>query len=227
MINYQRLLKSRHIRLLARSLICNRSSLRNGLCYLGFLLVTACSIFEPIKTPPMHYFTITATPASGDCCYLSQREQITILVNQPRANAVYNSRRMIYIPACYQIQYFAHNRWADMPSQMLQPLLINVLQNTGYFQAIINTPTTTHYDWILNTQLLNFQQEFLNLPSRFRIAIRAQLIDARSRRVIATEDFVVTETAPHDDPYGGALAANLATQKILHEISCFCLSNLE
>ncbi len=133
---------------------------------------------------------------------------------------------MIYIPACYQIQYFSQNRWTDPPAQMLQPLLINALQRTGRFQAIINTPSTVYYDWILNTQLLSFQQEFINIPSRFRIAIRAQLINARSRQVISSEDFLVTQIAPHDDAYGGALAANQAAQKILNEISCFCLRNL-
>ncbi|MGC1854503.1 MAG: ABC-type transport auxiliary lipoprotein family protein [Candidatus Aquirickettsiella sp.] len=193
-------------------------------CLLSFLLLSACSIFEPIKTPPMHYFTLAMPDPNWDCC--SQQRDSTILVNQPRANAIYNSPRMIYIPACYQIQYFAQNRWADMPTQMLQSLLINSLQQSGCFQAIINTPSTTYYDWVLNTQLLSFQQEFITIPSRFRIAIRAQLIDARSRHVIATQDFVVVQTAPHDDPYGGALAANLAAQKILNEINCFCLINL-
>lgn len=193
-------------------------------CLLGLLLLSACSIFEPIKTPPMHYFTLAMPQPDGDCC--DQQGRSTILVNQPRANAIYNSPRMIYIPACYQIQYFAQNRWADMPTQMLQSLLINSLQHTGYFQAIINTPSTTYYDWVLNTQLLSFQQEFITIPSCFRIAMRAQLIDARSRHVIATEDFVVLQTAAHDDPYGGALAANLAAQKILNEINCFCLRNL-
>ena len=188
------------------------------------LLLSACSIFEPIKTLPMHYFTLAMPDLDWDNC--AQQGRSTILVNQPRANAIYNSPRMIYIPACYQIQYFAQNRWADMPTQMLQSLLINSLQHTGYFQAIINTPSTTYYDWVLNTQLLSFQQEFISIPSRFRIAMRAQLINARSRHVIATQDFVVVQTTAHDDPYGGALAANLAVQKILNEINCFCLRSL-
>jgi cholesterol transport system auxiliary component len=192
---------------------------------LCFLLLSACSLFEPIKIPPMHYFTLALPDPNWTHC--DQESDCTILVNQPRANAIYNSPRMIYIPACYQIQYFSQNRWADTPTQMLQSLIINSLQNTGYFQAIINTPSTTYYDWVLNTQLLSFQQEFIIFPSRFRISIRAQLIDAHSRHVIATQDFVVSQIAAHDDPYGGALAANLATQKILNEINCFCLRNLD
>jgi cholesterol transport system auxiliary component len=206
------------------SMTKNNSFAKVFISLLCFLLFSACSIFEPIKIPPMHYFTLALPDPNWDNC--DQQGRCTILVNQPRANAIYNSQRMIYIPACYQIQYFAQNRWADTPTQMLQSLIINSLQHTGYFQAIINTPSTTYYDWVLNTQLLSFQQEFITIPSRFRIAMRAQLINARSRHVIATQDFVVTQTAAHDDPYGGALAANLAAQKILNEIDCFCFRNL-
>lgn len=194
-----------------------------GIFLVSFCFLSACSIFEPVKVPPMHYFTLANPNLDWDCC--TPQGCSTILVNPPRANAIYHSPRMIYIPACYQIQYFAQNRWADMPTQMLQFLLINSLQHTGYFQAIINTPSSTDYDWVLNTQLLSFQQEFTTFPSRFRIAMRAQLIDARSRQVIATENFVVVQTTIYDNPYGGALAANLAAQEILDKINCFCLRN--
>jgi cholesterol transport system auxiliary component len=182
-------------------------------------LTTGCSLFEPIKIEPLHYYTVTAYPKTCP----TQCQRSTVLVTQPRANAMYNSPRMIYSPDCYQLQYFTKNRWADAPPQMLHPLLIKSLQSTGYFQAIINTPTTTRYDWILHTQLLSFQQEFLTQPSQFRIAIRAQLINAHSDRIIATQDFMVLHKAPIDNPHGGAIAANLATQKILRKINNFCL----
>ncbi len=193
----------------------------------GVLLsLSSCSIFEPVKTPPMHYFTLAAKASDWDYCPPHKRGMPTILVNQVRPNTVYRSARMIYVPACYQIQYFTQNRWTDPPAQMLQALLINALQQTNRFQAIINTPSTVYYDWILNTQLLSFQQEFIGIPSRFRIAMRAQLINARTRRVIASEDFLITQIAPHDDAYGGALAANQASKKILDEISRFCVESL-
>jgi cholesterol transport system auxiliary component len=180
----------------------------------------SCSIFKPIKLEPLHYYTLNVSPKA--CAKQCRRS--TILVTQPRANAMYSSPRMIYSPDCYQLQYFTKNRWADAPPQMLHPLLIKSLLSTGYFQAIINTPSTTHYDWILNTQLLSFQQEFLIHPSQFRIALRVQLINAHSNRIIATQDFMVLQKAPIDNPHGMAIAANLATKKILTKINNFCLT---
>jgi len=191
------------------------------LCLNTILLLNACSIFQPVKQEDLHYYTIATVPPA---CR-PQRIQRTILVTQPRANAIYSNARMVYIPDCYQIQYFTQNRWADTPPNMLHPLLIKSLQNTGCFQAIINTPTTTYYDWILNTQLLSFQQEFLTQPSQFRLAVHVQLINAHTHRIIATKDFVTTQKAPIDNPHGGAIAANLATKKILGDIAYFCLQH--
>jgi cholesterol transport system auxiliary component len=193
--------------------------------FYSILLLHGCSIFKPIKGSPLYYYTIAATPLSSSCHAAKQYTRNTVLVTQPRANAIYSSTRMIYIPDYYQLQYFTQNRWADTPPHMLHPLLIRSLQNTGHFQAIINTPSTTCYDWILNTQLLSFQQEFLTTPSQFRIALRAQLINARTNRIIATKDFIATEKAPMENPHGGVIAANQATQKALRKIARFCLEN--
>jgi cholesterol transport system auxiliary component len=181
----------------------------------------ACSLFKPVKIEPVNYYTVS-TPLS---CTNTRcvRNRKTILITLPRANAIYSNPRMIYIPDCYQLQYFAHSRWADTPPQLLHPLLIKSLQNTGYFNAIINTPSTTHYDFILHTQLLSFQQEFLTAPSVFRIALRAQLINAHTDKIVATEDFMVTQKALIDSPHGGAIAANCAVRRILKQINNFCL----
>ncbi|BBB15422.1 ABC transporter [Candidatus Rickettsiella viridis] len=188
------------------------------------LSLSACTLFKPIPNQPLHYYTLTALPPA---CPTIQKTRSTILVTQPRANALYSNPRMIYSPDCYQIQYFTQNRWADTPPHMLHLLLIKSLQNTGYFQAIINTPATTYYDWIVNTQLLSFQQEFISNPSQFRIAIRVQLINAHTNRIMATKDFMVVQPAPMDNPHGAAIAANMATQKILRKIAVFCLDRIE
>jgi cholesterol transport system auxiliary component len=184
-------------------------------------LLQACSIFKPITLEPLNYYLLSATPAT--CNSAPSQSRNTILVAMPRASTIYNSPRMIYFLNCYQLQYFTHNRWADTPCAMLYPLLIQSLQNNACFQAIINTPTSTGYDWILNTQLFSFQQEFLSKPSQFRIALRAQLINAHTHCLIATQDFMVVQKAPIDNPHGGAIAANLATKKMLRKINNFCL----
>ena len=78
-------------------------------------------------------------------------------------------------------------------------------------------------DLRLNTELIHLQQNFMTRPSHVDLALRAQLIDVRSKRVIASRLFDETENAPSDDAYGGVTAANSALQRVLEQIAEFCV----
>lgn len=208
-------------------MICLLTTLRKTRFYFSVIvcaLLPACTLFKPLPVKPIHYYTLAASSVPGAPLSAPQKKSI-LLITEPRTNAIYNNTHMIYIPGRYQLQFFSQNRWADTPAHMLHPLLIKALQNTGCFEAILNTATTMRYDFILNTQLLSFQQDFLSHPSQFRIFLRAQLINAKTLRILATQDFTVVTWAPQDNPQGGAQAANCATRILLEKITVFCLNN--
>jgi cholesterol transport system auxiliary component len=66
---------------------------------------------------------------------------------------------------------------------------------------------------------LVLEQQFFSTPSRVRLALRVQLIDLKQQRIISTRDFEVSEEAPSDDAYGGVIAANRATAKLLEQVA--------
>lgn len=198
--------------------------IRFSFSFILWALLPACTLFKPIPAKPIHYYTLATSSIPSIEQYASQKKPV-LLISEPRANAIYNNTRMIYIPGLYQMQFFSQNRWADTPAHMLHPLLIKALQNTGRFDTILNAATMMHYDFLLNTHLLSFQQEFLSHPSQFKILLRAQLINAKTLRILETHDFMVVTAAPTDNPQGGALAANQATYALLKKITAFCLEN--
>ena len=51
-----------------------------------------------------------------------------------------------------------------------------------------------------------------------RLALRAQIVETKTQSVLATRSFELFETAPTDDPYGGVLAANQMTAKLITEM---------
>jgi cholesterol transport system auxiliary component len=129
---------------------------------------------------------------------------------------------MAYTAQPYQIAYFVKSRWADTPAQMLQSLLTQALQDTHYFYMVGASPASGYYDYVLNTQLLQFEQTFSGHGSEFYITLRAQLIKTASNQVIATRQWTVIEAAPENTPYGGVIAANRATVKMLERVAAFC-----
>jgi cholesterol transport system auxiliary component len=193
--------------------------MRAVILILGLLfLLTACSVFSPVKTGPNQTYVLSQVPAP---LVKKPSRPLILLVNYPQSSAVYNTTQMAYSTQTFNIAYFSKNQWADSPSQMLQPLIVQTLQNTHYFREIMSPGMLGQYNMILNTQLLQMQQVFYDHSSKVRIVLRAQLIDVNhNNRLIAAREFSVNEEA-FPTPYGGVVAANRGTAKILAQLAQF------
>jgi cholesterol transport system auxiliary component len=145
----------------------------------------------------------------------------SLFVPQPVVRGGLDSRRMVYVARPYELSYFARNEWADTPARMLHPLIVQALETNGAFRAVVSASNAVASDLRLDTELLALQQEFLERPSVARVAIRAQLVDLSSRRVLATEVLEAEELAPTDDPYGGVIALNRALARVLEDLAAF------
>lgn len=143
----------------------------------------------------------------------------TLLVSLPTATTVYQSNDMLYVKKDFQPSRFSRNNWDSPPSEMLLPIIVESLQNSGYFYAVVPAPTFAQTDWRLDTQLFKLQQNFIQQPSVVEMSVDVTLTDNALFKVIATHRFSATVPAPTDTPYGGVLAANIACQQIMEQIS--------
>jgi cholesterol transport system auxiliary component len=146
----------------------------------------------------------------------------TLLVNTPSAQPGFNTPRMVYLKRPQEIEYFSRNQWVDSPARMLTPLLIQALERSGKYRAVVHARSAAMADIRLDTEIIRLQHEFLTLPSKIRLTVRAQLIDLNGKRVLATREFDVTEVATGDDPYSGVTATNRAVKVMLLQLVDFC-----
>jgi cholesterol transport system auxiliary component len=70
------------------------------------------------------------------------------------------------------------------------------------------------------------QHEFIGEPSRVRLTLRAQLVDLKKQRVIATREIEEVESAAADNAYAGVEAANRALQRALVRLVAFSVDVL-
>ena len=206
------------------------------------LALCACSALSPSATPPPAFYTLNgvtgaalvasgtgavaaaAVPAQGATARSTL--QPTLIINPPRAAAGFDSQRIIYVREAHKLEYFANSEWVDPPARMLGTLLVASLQNTGAFRAVVLAPGTAVGEMRLETEIIRLQQEFQTKPSRVHFTLRANLLDEKTRRVMAWREFDAHAPAVTDDPYGGVLAANLAVQSVLNDLAAFCLQQL-
>jgi len=183
------------------------------------LALGGCSALGPSVTAPPSFYVLerpasvapAATPASAP----------TLIINPTHATAGFDSARIIYVREAHRLDYFARSEWVDPPARMLTPLLVAAIEGAGVFRAVVATPSAAAADLRLDTEIIRLQHEFVSQPSRVRFTLRADLVDDKTRRVVARHEFDASVAAASDDAYGGVVAANRAVQTTLRELAAF------
>lgn len=203
-----------------------RSPMHAGRLALGAVLLTslaACGALERTRDPPPVFYALDGAGPAGPAPVGAPPPAAapTLLIGTPQAAPGYTSRRIIYVRAAHQPEYFAHSEWIDTPARMLAPLLAPALERSGAFRAIVLAPSATAAALRLDVAIVRLQHEFFSTPSRVRLTVRAYLVDNKTRQVVAWREFDETVTAPQETPYGGVLAANAALRKVLDALAAF------
>lgn len=204
----------------------SRSRMRRT-ALLGALALSGCAALSPSATPPPSFYALElardgARPASPVPAASASGSAPVLIVRPPHAAAGYDSQRIVYQREVHKLEYFAHSEWVDTPARMLTPLLVAALERSGAFRAVALTPSSAAGDIRLDTEVLRLQHDFTTRPSRVRFALRAALVEERTRRVLAWRVFETEAPADSDDPAGGVAAANLAVQSALASLAAFC-----
>ena len=183
-------------------------------------LALAGCLSLPREERPIHTFILSLDSSAGGAAIPEVKPGAGILVvNVPVAQPGFDTPRMAYTQRLYEVSYYATHQWADPPAQMLTSLLVQALEQTGYWRAVVPMPTSVRGDHRVDIDQLELVQTFLQKPSRVRVALRIQIIKLPEYLVLGTRLFEVVEEASNDDAYGGAVAANRAVDRLLKEVA--------
>jgi cholesterol transport system auxiliary component len=183
------------------------------------MMLSGCSIGPAGKSAPRTYVLDPKISFKTPLANPGQTRSGTLLVSVPRARAGFDTPRMAYLLRPHEVSYYAFNQWADTPARMLMRFVVQSMENTGLWRGVVQMPSAARADYQLDSDNLLLEQQFFSKPSRVRMALHVQVVDVRQQRVIDARDFEVFEDAPSDDAYGGVLAINLATARLLEELA--------
>jgi cholesterol transport system auxiliary component len=186
---------------------------------LGVSLGSGCSLMAPAQVD-VRKEVLSKLPLD-----LPQQKTraATVLVLAPETNPLYDTTRMAYTVRPYEIDFFGRHEWGEAPSQMLQPLLVQALLATHAFSAVRVPPHVGRISYSLRTEILELVQDFTSPQPMLHLALRVQLNDDATSRVVATRELRLREPMQQKTPYAGVVAANEATAKALQEVVRFML----
>ena len=150
-----------------------------------------------------------------------QTHSASLLVLVPETAQLYDTTQMAYAIQAFQIAYFSQHEWAETPSQMMQPLIVDTIRNTHYFKEVLPAPDFGRHTFVLRTEIVELKQDFTSDPAMLQLALRAYLIREATNQVIATKELSVREPMRERNPYAGVVAANAAAVTILRELAKF------
>ena len=189
------------------------------LMLLAATTLSACSMFSPVKSNYTEY-VINAMPDSAGKGY----GRGTLYIAPITAAALYDTDQMAYTNHLYQVEYFAKNKWAEPPTKMLQPLVLQTLQKTHYFHAVTSATTAVNTDYVLNIELLELRQIFTTCSSYVIVKVNAEMINTSTGRIIASKKITTQTPAHYPTPFSGVIAANQATAAMLAKLAAFTRS---
>ena len=201
---------------------------------LSLPFVAGCSALLSKQPLQMTYYSLESSQAQSleQLSPSSNLKSPTLIINMPKANAGFDTRRMMYTRLSHQLEYFAKNEWIDTPARMLQPLLVSAIEKTASFNAVLPKYGSVKSDIRLESEIVQLIQIFNTKPSlresslressKVQFTLRATIIDNATNKVILHHEFNEVVDAESDDPVGGVIAANLAVNKALEKLSIFC-----
>jgi cholesterol transport system auxiliary component len=187
------------------------------------VLFSGCALLSPVKTDTKKY-ALNDIPLDLS----SERTQsATLLVLVPETEPLYATAQMAYTTQAYQIAYFSQNEWAETPSQMIQPLIVETLRHTHYFSDVLSSPDFGRHTFTLRSEILEIKQDFTSEPAMLQLTMRFYLSREATNQVIATKELSVHEPMRERNPYAGVVAANEAVAKLLRKLARFVVDRAD
>lgn len=155
--------------------------------------LASCESVVPGRGPMPDLYRLT--PKSTFATDLPTVEWQLLLV-PPLTNASIDTTRIGLQRSSTSVEYYARASWSDRAPQMIQTLMIESFENSGHIIAVGRDSVALRADYILKTDLREFQAEYMGGPNpRVHVTMIARLVKMPRRAIIGAEKFeAVVET---------------------------------
>ncbi|MEI8295443.1 MAG: ABC-type transport auxiliary lipoprotein family protein [Alphaproteobacteria bacterium] len=162
--------------------------MKKSLTTLALLVTVAgCTIF-PTGGEPARKYTLSYTHFASDLNDLN----INLLIDTPTVDSSLDTLRIVLKNSERSVEYFADAEWANRLTGLIHESLVHSFENTGKFSSISRPADGAKVDKILKVGVRGFYMDFFSEPPNqlARVDYLVQIIDKKSRKVIASKAFL-------------------------------------
>lgn len=170
------------------------------LYFVSALMLIGCSN----KAPSVNEYTLLSPTQVEKQSNLKSSKNLAVASGKSIASL--STKNIIYLYENGETAPYLYSRWSDTPATLIQRALLSSLYEENLFASLSPSSSSAQTDWVLESDLNAFYHRFLKESSDGYIDITYRLIDARTKRPLATKRFVLSSPAPSMDAQGGVAA---------------------
>lgn len=183
-----------------------------------------CALVDVASEPAPRFFTLTPPALQS----MTSAVPAQLSVQAFTTSAALNTSRIVYQPSENEIKYYAGARWADQTPAMIRRLMVETLERSGAFAAVLGEGAPAQADYMLSGEIRRFAATpAAGDEKRVEIVLLTRLTEKGSGRIVGTKLFSGTVTSPDGGMDNVVGAYNAALGKVLSELSAWTAGELK
>jgi cholesterol transport system auxiliary component len=150
-------------------------------------LLSACSILPEGR--PVDIYRLPSSLAAPDHDAARSAALGSVRVLRPSTGNLLSGRRIMVVPDDLRVSVYADAAWADTVPALMRERLADALRADNRFDAISTDEHSLRAAFEIDTDLRAFQSEYRSVMPDALVRIDAHLVDAGSRRIVASRSF--------------------------------------
>ena len=142
----------------------------------------------------------------------------TIKVSFPQTLKEKISSKMRYSYSMSEQGAYLNAQWSNNIGKLLQGTVIQTLEQSRLFKAVLPYESTAGEDYRLETSIFDFSHHVRGTSSHAVVSIQFSLINTYTGRLIETKRFSYRESTPTLDAQGYVIATNVAVDKLSRDL---------
>jgi ABC-type uncharacterized transport system auxiliary subunit len=169
------------------------------------------------STPPRTYYVLQDR-APAETTKPRATSGRSLVVAGSSADVFYDAESLVFSRHPGQRAYYQFASWTDRPSHMVGRLAERRLDARGQFASVARLSTGLRADLLLNIVVVEFYHDVAVNPAVVRVELTVELIDWRSRSLLAERTFTSSVAVKKGDAEGAADAFDRAITDALNTL---------
>jgi cholesterol transport system auxiliary component len=147
----------------------------------------------------------------------------TLRVLDTTTGNFYDTDQLVFSRSADTRGLYQFARWTERPSKRFAELMRARLDHQGAWNVSAGGGYVRN-DLVLDTKLVEFYHDAVSNPGQVRLMLRADLVDARQRKLLGHRVFEQQVPLTSYDAAGAAQASSLAVSRVLDDLTIWLAS---